>query len=279
MAQLVPSMFCVLFLLTSATVRSSSDSDMGCKPGWTRVGDRCYRAESESDLLSSYSRAEETCEALAGELARVDSLMVDALAAALIPADAKTGYWILPGQTAEWYSKCLVLNGASTEKQTCSNGLGYICETGLVNITERYRGCSLSGTFGFRDKCYSTNAQSTDFNTAQAECEKNNGNLASVHDEETRLYLLSEFLSLSNEFWIGFSKEADNVYKWKSGDAVVWLPWEQGSHHGRIHLIPVACNQSGYHLFPIACSQSGHHLFPIACSQSGHHLFPMACSQ
>ncbi|KAK3759537.1 hypothetical protein RRG08_045821 [Elysia crispata] len=195
---------------------------MGCNTGWTLVKNACYKVRNTSPL--THFNAEKECQSVFGaKLASVSVNDANELATALLADEPDASkYWIAQEVTSKF---CQYLKLSSIARDDCNKEMGYICQRNLVNIQT---GCP-QDTYALDNRCFSIFSVEREFDAAQAYCERQNGSLATVNNKETLEFLALElFHSLgSYSAWIGLYKGADNVYKWKSGDKVLELQWNE----------------------------------------------------
>ncbi|XP_048752140.2 macrophage mannose receptor 1-like isoform X2 [Ostrea edulis] len=230
----------------------------GCPSGFieSKISNKCYKVVQGSAL--SFNEAKQECSKLGKEyfLASIHSDMENAFIALQLDTTKSYNVWIglsdesfesqfiwldnSPVDFTNWnngepnsYSEnCaeMIVSGERIGKWNdapCSSKRGYICQT---NKAFRYptqptpvSGCP-SGYTSSAGTCYRVISAAMDFDGAQATCQVDGGNLASINSAFEQLSIEVATKNIVGAIWIGL-KRKDDVHSWLDGWPYSYTKW------------------------------------------------------
>ncbi|XP_071940909.1 macrophage mannose receptor 1-like [Antedon mediterranea] len=233
----------------------------GCPSGWKTYDNYCYYADN---TVANFDASSMKCQnRYAGaELASVHNVGENSFLLNLVQQDLfGHSTWIgmsdnnnegtfawLDGskvdftywgqnQPDNWYDgeDCIELRywDGTWNDNVCSGAFTSICKMKKIDVGNTAiptdKGCG-AGWIGHEYRCVKIVNSPKTWQDAEKDCNTNNGNLMSIHDQFGQALLESELsLENGNNYWIGLSDTVTpGTYVWSDGASVSYTNWAQG---------------------------------------------------
>ncbi|KGL73954.1 Macrophage mannose receptor 1, partial [Tinamus guttatus] len=131
---------------------------------------------------------------------------------------------------------CAVLNPetkAKWQNWECDQKLGYICKRRNVTLVPSGRFGPIScpdGWVPYIDHCYKIFRETKAWKEGLTSCQKEKGNLASIHTLEEHSFIVSQLgYKPTDKLWIGLNDNKVQMYfEWSDGTPVTYTKWHLG---------------------------------------------------
>ncbi|KAJ8402327.1 hypothetical protein AAFF_G00368160 [Aldrovandia affinis] len=275
-----------------------------CPPGWLSYSGSCYWVVSNFNLLTSWNEAQTRCSDMGAGLVTIKSAEEQFFVNAQLPdlhQSSVPDVWIgvsdkdhdgtfqwvdktpityanwnpnFPQDTDQYWDCGQIYTGnynGKWETTNCFKNLGYICKmVGGQNVKPTAAPDSHcdTGYLLFGEFCYHFESEtSKNWDDAQTYCVNQNGQLASIHNQEEMSFLTAH---MTRSSWVGLNdKVAEGQYVWSDQTTVDFILWEENQpdnwqgNEDCIHLRGVDHIAPG-HLNDQPCSSS----YPFICKKA-----------
>nr|XP_015217385.1 PREDICTED: macrophage mannose receptor 1-like [Lepisosteus oculatus] len=244
-----------------------------CPEGWLLFGNKCFlfrgKLHGEDALKANWTFARDWCRAQKGDLAVIsDQYENDFVASYLL--DIEMSVWIgfsdlhhegkftwcdgsqvtytnwaggEPNNNGEKGEHCTMMNHNSLVTghwvdSECHLHGGFVCymrkSSSIPEPPAPMNPCP-AGYTKWRNNCYKLVAEPKSWGMAQAACEAEQGNLASIDQSYDQAFVAGAVLRGRGDAWIGLSRQGNSTYTWTDGWPVFfthWGPGEPTNHEG-----------------------------------------------
>ncbi|XP_071789139.1 uncharacterized protein [Asterias amurensis] len=237
----------------------------GCEKDWYRMNNLCYGAFGSNEPESlTWTEAYKSCENKGGNLATVYGQNVLSLLEAMMFMMRRTNAWIglnkidgsyewadgTPMQFEHWTENfpdkdpdnmCVMIVNNQVKPGFWKNlpcegpREGYFCQKPTDPAIPDFPtgdSCSQKGYYRHNGVCYKVYDQMDqrkNFVDAQAQCEKDTGNLATVTDGFVEAFMETLLFYYNiRDAWIGLMQDSTGKFLWVNGDPLVYTNWDEG---------------------------------------------------
>ncbi|XP_038058027.1 macrophage mannose receptor 1-like [Patiria miniata] len=232
----------------------------GCEDGWSRVGYQCYRLLGAGSVSSSglpYRQAKADCISRGAVLVTVSSPEVQIFLNALMGQQTSSHSWIglnrlvgdfhwtdgsrlnytywAPGYPAGTGGCVHMLNDNTASGKWAnvegSDSESYFCQQPLnKSLPDTWTGiqCDATGYYKFGQACYRVEATPSSYAEAEANCEKDQGTLASIGDglQEALIRSMLTYYDVGDA-WIGLRRDSKGTFTWLNKNQLSYVNWDE----------------------------------------------------